>query len=675
MKICCGNTAFLANLLFYGQGTMHNTIIKRNLTQLGVLDRVHILAINGKKPVFRIKKQIGNADFTRLGALEESVESTKLKFTASLPRRAGANGISLFFKKDGEEYVEFPLRLCSFGGEEDNFELEISSEKLPGALCTGLYYYHFAVYFGEVTLCTDSVNNVDFTLSESNDARDFKLLVYDKDYTTPDWFCGNIMYQIFVDRFYKGTRKVPVSQTAVINHDWDNGIPQYGEYPGAFVENNMFFGGTLYGICEKLDYLESLGVGCIYLNPIFKAYSNHKYDTGDYMTVDEMFGGEEALKELLCEAEKRDIRIIFDGVFNHTGDDSLYFNRYGRYESCGAYGNESSPYRDWFIFEQDGKYKAWWGIEILPKLNLANPECENYLLGSGGVLEKYLDMGMAGVRLDVADELPSGFLEKLRTTARNKKEDALIIGEVWENAIDKVSYGERRGYFRGKQLDSVMNYPTKNAIIEYVKSGDAELFYNTVTELYSCYPKQCSDVLMNILGTHDTERILTVLGADDGAGFTNDELSVKRMTKAQRENAVKMLKVASILQYTLFGTPSLYYGDEAGLEGYHDPFCRMPYPWGKEDAELICHYKKLGAIRRGEKVFKKGNFSFVTASCGVCAYKRISGKDEILIASNTGKKDQDFKLTGEYTDLMTGESVKGKISIASMSARILKKIN
>ncbi len=652
---------------------MHNIITTNNLRKLGILGKVHRTAIENESPIVKISKQYGDFDFSRLGALPCDEKAEKLKFTVTLPRRAGACGASLYIKQDGGEYISIPLGLCACDYVTDSFVCELSPQELPGSLGIGLYYYYFELNFGSISLYTKSTNNADFELCGENAPHAFKLLVYDKDFTTPEWFCGNIMYQIFVDRFSKGTKEVPVSKTAVINPDWEGGIPQYGEYPGAFVENNMFFGGTLWGVCEKLDYLSALGVGCIYLNPIFKAYSNHKYDTGDYMTVDEMFGGEDALKKLIFEAKKRNIKVIIDGVFNHTGDDSLYFNRYARYSEIGAYQSEQSKYRDWYCFEPDGGYKSWWGIEILPKLNLANPECESYFLGESGVLEKYFDMGIGGVRLDVADELPSAFLEKLRSVSRSKDENALIIGEVWENAVDKVSYGERRGYFRGKQLDSVMNYPGKNALIEFVKNGNAEVFYNTMVELYASYPKVCSDVLMNILGTHDTERILTVLGGVSPDGLSNKELSTKRMTKRQKQYAISCLKVASILQYTIFGTPSVYYGDEAGIEGYHDPFCRMPFPWGREEQTLLSHYRKLGEIRRNEKVFAKGDFAFVHASYGFVAYRRFDENGEITVVANTSRGVKVYELSHEHTDLFTGEAIDGKVKLLPMSAMILKK--
>lgn len=652
---------------------MHNSITENILSDMGITGKIHRPCFEKSESVLKIKKKFGGYDFTSTGALAEGC-GEELFFSLSLPRRAGLCGVKLQIKADGGEYTEIPFTLAASDYILDTFECRATAELLPCRLGNGLYYYRFVLCFGNIVLYTDSINNADFRLSEDFSANAFRLLVYDRDFKTPEWFRGNIMYHIFVDRFAKGKREVRASETAVMNPDWENGIPQFGAYPGAPIPNNVFFGGTLWGVAEKLDYLSSLGVGCIYLSPIFKAYSNHKYDTGDYMTVDEMFGGKEAFESLLCEAKKRGIRIVLDGVFNHTGDDSLYFNRYGRYDGTGAYQSEGSKYRDWYFFDEKGQYKSWWDIEILPKLNLTNPGCADYFLGNGGVLEKYFDMGIGGIRLDVADELPSEFLERLRSLARQKNPGALIIGEVWENAADKISYGKRRGYFRGRQLDSVMNYPVKNAIIEFVKNGDAEFFYNTVTEIYASYPKMCLDVLMNILGTHDTERILTVLGGDDVRGLTNEQISKVRMTTSQRKIAISRLKVAAALQYTLFGVPSVYYGDEAGAEGYNDPFCRKPYPWGREETELVQYYMQLGRMRRNEKLFADGDFAYAEVSDGFVAYRRYDADSEVLVLANASKRAVTYSLAENYKNLMSGDEVSGRLSVGAVSVQILKRI-
>ncbi len=502
---------------------------------------------------------------------------------------------------------------------------------------SGLFYYHFS--FDTPNGRAYISRNDDTLLSEIIFDRaavsSYQLLVYPEDFTTSDTIKGGVMYQIFVDRFNRGSTRVPVREDAELNPDWDSGIPQYAECQGGFVKNNMFFGGTLWGVCEKLDYLNSLGVNIIYLNPIFEAYSNHKYDTGNYMKVDEMFGGEAAFDKLISEADRRGIKVILDGVFNHTGSDSIYFNKNNRYNTVGAYNSPDSPYRDWYYFDSyPDDYKSWWGIEILPKLNGTNPELARYLCGENGVVRSYLRRGAYGWRLDVADELDGELLEKIRAAAKSERRDSVIIGEVWEDASNKVAYDHRRRYFRGGQLDSVMNYPLRGATVEYMKTGDAHPLARVAGEIYSHYPKCVSDTLMNFLGTHDTERILSVLGGEDISSMTNAELSRYKMSAESRERAVKLLKLAYVIIATMPGVPCIYYGDEAGSEGARDPFNRLPYPWGRENTELVDWYKKIGEIRRAEKLFEKGYFRVVSADNGVFVYERFEGDEKLSVIVN-----------------------------------------
>ena len=332
-----------------------------------------------------------------------------------------------------------------------------------------------------------------------------------------------------------------------------------------------------------------------------------------------------------------------------------------------------SPYHDWYCFDNfPDSYRSWWGIEILPKLNPASESCRNFLAGKNGVAEHYIRKGIGGWRLDVADELSDSFLDLLRTTVKDSSDgEGMIIGEVWENAADKIAYGKRRRYFRGEQLDSVMNYPLRNAILALVKYGDSQLFYDGLTELYSSYPKAVCDSLMNLLGTHDTERILSVLGDEEIDMLDNAELSNRRMTDDNRARGVSLLKVASTLQYTVFGVPSLFYGDEAGVEGGHDPFCRVPYPWGNENRALLQHYQKLGAIRRQHKVFANGTFSFLSVKDGFVAYERKSENERIVIVANCGNYETWFDVEAKSEDLLTGECFEGSVSVKPFTARIL----
>ena len=635
-----------------------------------MLLRLHDSVENGIMPV--ITKYVNGEDASVKGAFSLN---TRIEFFVKCSRKLGVSAVVLRINKDGEEYKDISLDFRSTEKGVDEYTTELALDKELCGGNDGLFYYEFLFLRGYETLFTDSVNNVDFMLSEHSDNK-FRLLVYSQDYETPKWFHGGTMYQIFTDRFFCGNGDVGTRDDVVMNPDWHEGVKQYAEYPGAPVANNEFFGGNLWGIAEKLDYLQSLGVTVIYLNPIFEAYSSHKYDTGDYMKVDSMFGGDKALENLVEKCKERNIRIILDGVFNHTGSDSVYFNRYGKYDSVGAYQSKDSEYKDWYFFKEfPDSYECWWNIEILPKLNSECTACRDFLCNKGGVAEKYMKMGIGGWRLDVADELSNDFLDILRDTVKNASDgEGIIIGEVWENAADKIAYGKRRRYFRGKQLDSVMNYPVRNGILAFVTENDDEMLYNILTELYSSYPETVCHSLMNSLGTHDTERILSVLGDKEVLELTNEELSTHKMKDAQRKKAITRLKVASTLQYTVFGVPSVYYGDEAGLEGGHDPFCRQPFPWGKEDSELTEHYRKLGEIRKENSAFADGKFKIISHSKGVIAYERYNEEENILVVANVGKSSKGCDLGCEVVDLLTDKHYNGRLSVAPNTAMILKLI-
>lgn len=626
----------------------------------------HLLDSEEIQNFIKIKKSAkGKSAFGR-GAFSCS---EKLKIELEISRKFGITKVYLCLDDDNKgEYLEIEIPVEETVCSKDFYSYVLDFKKL----CEngdGLFFWKIKLCAGSKCYYSHSINNVDYCFSDIDSTKPFRLLVYRDDFTTPDWAKNGVMYQIFVDRFCKGSKKVPVRDDCKINDDWYDGIPEFAAKNGDPLENNMFFGGTLWGVIEKLDYLKDLGVNILYLCPIFKAFSNHKYDTGDYETVDEMFGGDKAFDALIKEAKKRDMKIILDGVFNHTGDDSKYFNRYGKYKNVGAYQSQKSEYSDWYKFEEfPNKYEAWWGIEILPRIMGDNESVKNYFLSEKGIVRKWLKRGIDGWRLDVADELSESFLEGLNKAAKTQKSDALIIGEVWENAADKVSYGKRRKYFRGKQLDSVMNYPVKYAIIDFIKDKNAEKFYNSVTEIYSSYPSFCSDVLMNLVGSHDTERILTILGGESPEGKTNAELSTKKMTPEQLRDGIQKLKVASVLQFTLPGMPMIYYGDEAGMEGYHDPFCRRPYPWGRENKEILGHYTKLCHVKREEKSLHGETLEFLHHNDGLIVYKR----GDITVLVNVSDEQKTFEMKGKYTELLEGRAEKDEIVLSPMSAKILK---
>ena len=630
----------------------------------------------------KLNKYVCGKDESQLGAFRCG---EKVEFRLTVPRRLGAMGVVLRIAPDGETDRDETLEKVSGDEISDVYSLVLDTDVLCGNDGCGLFYYELLFLRGFETLFTSTINNKDFTLEEHSDGR-FRLLIYKKDFDPPENFGGGVMYHVFVDRFFRGesdeAKSLPVRDDAELCADWDNGIPYYPEYTGAPIKNNNFFGGNLWGVAEKLDYLKSLGVTCIYLSPIFEAYSNHKYDTGDYMKIDEMFGGEAAFDNLVQKARERDIGIILDGVFNHTGNDSVYFNRYGRYGVGGAYNDPTSEYAEWYKFRSyPDDYESWWGIEILPKLNHEKESCLNFFTGEGGVIDRYTKKGIIGWRLDVADELSNEFLDRLRKMAKQVSGDnAVIIGEVWENAADKIAYGQRRRYFLGDQLDSVMNYPLKNAIVSFCLYGDAEILYDTLTEIYSSYPRCVSDRLMNLLGTHDTERILTVLGReDDRVGEPNSALAIARLSENERKNGIKMLKIAAALQFTAYGIPSVYYGDEVGLEGYGDPFCRMPFPWSSIDAdwraEILEYYRFLGRIRLEEEALDGGDFEILSHTESAIAFTREKNDDRLIVIANRGEGfflelDGDHK----YTSLESGEEYSSSVFVEENSALILKEL-
>ncbi len=617
---------------------------------------------------YKIEKFCEGKDVTLFGAFPTGVSIT---FRVTLPRKYAALRSELILFSDFGEKGRFTLEWKAVENACDIYEGSVSVSE------NGLYFYRivFGIKWGEL-----SVPNY----RDGGDV--FQLSFYDPDNRPADWLKGGIMYQIFPDRFCNG-KNISVKKGSVLNDDWYNGIPQYAAKPGDPVANNMFFGGDLYGISEKMEYIASLGVTVLYLNPIFDASSNHKYDIGDYMKIDSMFGGEEGFEKLLSEAEKYGIRVILDGVFNHTGDDSKYFNRYGNYNTLGAYQSEESKYKNWYNFRNyPDDYESWWGIKILPSTNKYNPEFREFINGENGVVRHYLRKGISGWRLDVADELHDEFLKELHEAARSEKSDALIIGEVWEDASNKVAYDKRRKYFTECELDSVMNYPFRDAVISYMLHGDADNIAAVTSRIYEHYPKYVSDSLMNIIGTHDTERILTVLGGKPCGNRTNKELSTAKMSADERKNGIKLLKLAYLLISTLPGFPCIYYGDEIGMEGYRDPFNRLPYPWGKEDIDLLSWYRKIGEIRRSRPEFKEGLYQVIYAQNGVFAFKRenlaviinrrntaVTYKPGALIGSDVNNLNGCCVTNYTYVDLLSGKILSDSEKLYSDTAAVIVK--
>lgn len=558
----------------------------------------------------------------------------KAEIKLNIPRAIGTVSavMEIYDENAYSKITEMPGEWAGIDGKYDCYIFEIDREQLgtglyfirPRLLTLGnqLYGHRWAgsIFFNDDP---DLTNMMQLTLS------DFQ-------YKEPKKIRGGVIYHIFVDRFRRGGDYSVPDGAKIVPGEWKV-VAEYPEYPGAPLYNNKFYGGTLWGIIEKLDFIKSLGTTAIYLSPIFSAASNHKYDTADYMTVDPIFGGERAFRALIRAAHKLDIEIILDGVFNHTGSDSIYFNKYSRYKEAGAYQSRRSKYFDWYDFQEfPTKYTSWWGIDTLPRINPDNPECCDFFVGDDGVVDKYEKMGIYGFRLDVADELSDEFIAKIKKRLCNKAKDRILYGEVWEDASNKSSYDKRRHYYLGRELDGVMNYPLRSGIIDYLNGRGCDKLCYALTDVTNNAPDHILHNQMNLLGTHDTERILTVLGDEDISGLDNHKLARFHMDPGRRNFAVKKLICAYTILATMPGLPTVFYGDEAGLEGYRDPFNRMPYPWGKEDFRLIRHYRKMGQIRQENEVYKQGAFRLIHIDSDMLVFKRVGEDyDYVTVVNNS----------------------------------------
>lgn len=580
----------------------------------------------------------------------EISEAAKIRIL--LPRILGAVSVSarIFNESIDRELWYLPAVWTDSKKEYDVYEVNLNESNIS----VGLYFFsiELSTQYGSL-YGYKCGNGMKFTCAFSKKSL-FQLSFSDFEYKKSDNKLGGIIYHIFVDRFNRGG-KIGIKQGVVTDDDW-RVVPEYPLYPGAPLKNNHFWGGTLWGITDKLDYLKSLGVDTIYLSPIFDAASNHKYDTGDYMTVDSMFGGEEAFIDLISKARKKGIGIILDGVFNHTGSDSLYFNREGRYDSVGAYQSPISDYYSWYDFQDyPNKYTCWWGIDILPRIHPDRPSCRRYFVGKDGVIDKYARLGIDGFRLDVADELSDEFIAEIKKRLNRYNKQSVLYGEVWEDASNKIAYGTRKTYYLGNELDGVMNYPIRKGIIDFlIKYNPSSLAY-ALTDVIDNAPSRVRNMQMNLLGTHDTERILTILGGERSDGRSNEYLSKKKMNDLERGIAKRRLRMAYTILATVPGIPTIFYGDEAGLEGYHDPFNRLPYPWGKEDHNLINYYRKIGQIRRENNVYKEGDFKLLYIDSNTLVFERYDDTHSYITFVNNGKQYRRVEFSSLATALIDNE--------------------
>ncbi len=493
-----------------------------------------------------------------------------------------ARGVGMVLRGKTERKLDL-----HFSGSEKDYDFYKVEFSLNEA---GVYYYRFEIYVTDRVLFVgrDSAGKA----LQGDWLPEWQLTCYENSYFTPTWLKGGVIYHIFPDRFNRvenGTRPVKGPFKS-----WDEALTIVD--PDGTYRANDFYGGNALGVIEKLPYLQDLGVTAIYFSPVFESYSNHRYDTADYTKIDRLFGTEEEFKKLIDEAEKYGIGIILDGVFNHTGADSIYFNKFDTYSEEGAYQSKESKYHKWFTFTDfPDVYDCWWGCTVVPTVSRTCKEFQDFITKEGGVIDKWTRLGVKGWRLDVVDELSTTFVRKIRNAAKRVSPEIAVIGEVWEDASTKESYGEKRTYFEGKELDGVMNYPFRKAIIELFKNKNGLEFKNSVMTIMENYPKCSLECSMSLVGTHDTVRIINTL-AEVKIPKTKQEKLDYKLTDEEKEKGIRRLKIASALQFFLPGIPTVYYGDEIGMEGFEDPINRRPFAWNNVNYELLHHYQTLGKI-------------------------------------------------------------------------------
>ncbi len=601
-----------------------------------------------------------------------------------IPRVEAALGVQINIRNDvDEEFETIPMEWADMVDGCDVYRAAIDTSKV------GLYFFYITVDKHGWTEYAHKNGPFVYLDGDDSDIGYFQLTVYDRAYKAPEFIYGGVFYHVFVDRFSRGSKNTNLeySRAAIAGDEikskyhvrtadeyYDNHSERsvvlrdnWGEEPiWQFTEhreilNNDFFGGTLNGIREKLDYLSEIGATCLYLSPIFEAYSSHKYDTGDYGKIDAMFGDEAEFTLLCKEASKKGIAIMLDGVFNHTGSDSRYFNAYGIYDEVGAHQSPDSEYADWYHFDSwPDKYNSWWGIDTLPTVEKNVPSHMDYLFSKDGIIRKYIRLGASGWRLDVVDELPAGFLKQLTKVAKSERADAIVLGEVWEDASNKIAYSYRREYFWGQELDSVMNYPWKNAIISYIRYGDAFGLASSVDQILCNYPPEVVDALMNPLGTHDSMRVLTALAAGNTSLNTRDEKAYAHLSGDEMSRGVCLLKLASLLQMMLPGVPCIYYADETAMEGFDDPFNRRCYPWGQENKDLQSWYRQLTTLRsKYRKGFYNTDFELLESADGVFGFRRMNDYLELICYVNRGADAAEIVVADGYTQIAIDQSLNG----------------
>ena len=475
-------------------------------------------------------------------------------------------------------------------------------------------------------------------------------------FNTPDWAKGKIMYHIFVDRFNRGSQQPLESMLRRTTYNSFNDELVIGPNEEG-IWNADFYGGDLKGIEQKLDYIKSLGVDILYLSPIVHSQSNHRYDASDYENVDPYAGCNEDLKNLCDKTHEKGMKVVLDAVFNHTGNDSKYFNEYGTFDTLGAYQSIYSTYAPFYKKHyHDGKlyYDYWWGMPNLPVCNGYSQEWKNYILGVDGIIDKWFKLGIDGLRLDVADELTDEFIEGIRKAVKRNKEDGFILGEVWKNPMRM-----NRGYIEsGYGMDSVMNYQLVDALIRYFKYSDVYKLDYIIKDILREYPTDTINTLMNFTSTHDISRAINIFSTYDFKEYgewawnlLRDDLDWCKnfkLTDSQYQQGKEIYKAYIYTLAFMPGILSIFYGDEIGVQGIGNLANRKPYPWNKQDLDLLNYFKYIGNIRKEEQFLQQAELNILDINKDYFMFERYTDKDRALIAVNRTNQEQDFYVPKEY---------------------------